>query len=119
MFSGRLLAIWLGSACALMAQPTLTTIQDTVYRADGRRFNGTITISWKSFTAGDSSHVAVQSTTNRIVHGALYVQLVPSTNATPSCYSNALYTSDGRDQFSPPWSVPPVATPFHVRDCRV
>jgi GDSL-like Lipase/Acylhydrolase family len=119
MFSGRLLAIWLASACVLMAQPTLTTIQDTVYRADGRRFNGTITISWKSFTAGDSSDVAMQSTTNRIVNGALYVQLIPSTTATPSYYYNVLYTSDGRDQFSELWAVPPSTTPLHVANVRV
>jgi hypothetical protein len=119
MFSGRLLAIWLASACALMAQPTLTTIQDTVYRADGRRFNGTVTISWKSFTAGDSSDVAMQSTTNRIVNGALYVQLIPSTTATPSYYYNVLYTSDGRDQFSELWAVPPSTAPLHVASVRV
>jgi hypothetical protein len=119
MFSGRLLAIWLGSACALMAQPTLTTIQDTVYRADGRRFNGTVTISWKSFTAGDTSDVAMQSTTNRVVNGALYVQLVPSTNATPSYYYNVLYTSDGRDQFSELWAVPPSTVPLRVANVRV
>jgi len=119
MYSGRLLAIWLGSACALMAQPTLTTIQDTVYRADGRRFNGTVTISWKSFTAGDTSDVAMQSATNRIVNGALYVQLVPSTNATPSYYYNVLYTSDGREQFSELWAVPPSTTPLHVANVRV
>src|SRR5271163_1236264 len=119
MFSGRLLAIWLVSACAVMAQPTLTTIQDTVYRADGRRFNGTVTISWKSFTAGDTSDVAMQSTTNRVVNGALYVQLVPSTNATPSYYYNVLYTSDGRDQFSELWAVPPSTMPLRVANVRV
>jgi hypothetical protein len=119
MFSGRLLAIWLGWACALMAQPTLTTIQDTVYRADGRRFNGTVTISWKSFTAGDTSDVAMQSTTNRITNGALYVQLVPSTNATPSYYYNVLYMSDGREQFSEFWAVPPSNTPLRVATVRV
>jgi hypothetical protein len=119
MFSGRLLAIWLFSACALSAQPTLTTIQDTVYRADGTRFNGTVTISWKSFTSGDSTNVAMQSTKSNIINGALYLQLVPSTNATPSYYYNILYISDGRDQYGELWSVPPSSTALNVSQVRV
>jgi hypothetical protein len=119
MFSGRLLAICLMSTCALKAQPTLTTIQDTVYRADGRRFNGTLTISWKSFTAGDSTNVAMQSTTSRIVNGVLFVQLVPSTTATPSYYYNVLYTSDAREQFTELWAVPPSTVPLGVANVRI
>jgi lysophospholipase L1-like esterase len=119
MFVGRLLAIWLGLACTLMAQPPLTTIQDTVYKADGTRFDGTLTISWKSFTASDSSDVAMESSTSNIVNGALYVQLVPNTNSTPINYYNILYVSDGREQFRELWAVPPSNTPLRVQNVRV
>jgi lysophospholipase L1-like esterase len=113
------MAISLGVACVLPAQPPLTTIQDSLFQADGKRFNGTVTITWKTFDASDTSDVAMQSVTNAIVNGALYVQLVPNTNATPVNYYNVLYTSDGREQFREMWAVPPSNTPLRVRDVRV
>jgi lysophospholipase L1-like esterase len=119
MFVGRLLAIWLGFAYALMAQPPLTTIQDTIYKADGTRFNGSLTVSWTSFTASDSSNVAAQTVTNRIVNGALYIQLVPDTNSTPLTYYNVLYTSNRGEQFSELWAVPPSTSALRVQSVRV
>jgi hypothetical protein len=119
MFVGRLLAIWLGFACALLAQPSLTTIQDTVYKADGTRFNGSLTVSWQAFTAGDSSDVATQSLTRKIVNGALYVQLVPSTTATPVYYYSVTYTSNANVQYNEKWSVPPSTSPLNVAAVRV
>jgi hypothetical protein len=38
-------------ATSAVAVPPLTTIQDVLYKADGTRFNGTLTISWSSFDA--------------------------------------------------------------------
>jgi lysophospholipase L1-like esterase len=116
---GRLKAILLGFACALMAQPPLTTIQDTVYKADGTRFNGSVTVSWKTFDASDTSDVAMQTRTVQIRNGALFVQLVPNTNATPVNYYNVLYSSDAREQFRELWAVPPSTAPLRVRDVRV
>jgi hypothetical protein len=78
-----------------------------------------LTVSWKSFTAGDTTDVAMQRVTNRIVNGALYIQLIPSTNATPSYNYNVVYTSDGREQFNELWSVPPSTTPLRVANVRV
>ena len=45
-------ALW---ASAALAAPPLTTIQDVLYKADGTRFNGTVTVSWTSFQASDQS----------------------------------------------------------------
>ena len=40
--AAALLAAWLGNF-ELAAAPPLSTIQDTLYKADGSRFNGTLT----------------------------------------------------------------------------
>jgi hypothetical protein len=110
-------AVWLASSA--LAGPPLTTIQDMLYKADGTRFNGTVTISWTSFQAMDNSTIATQSTTVKIVDGNLRVQLVPTTTGTPSTYYSVKYNSNGRIQFEETWSVPSSAQPLHVRDVRV
>jgi len=110
-------AVWLASSA--LAGPPLTTIQDVLYKADGTRFNGTVTISWTSFQAMDNSTIATQSVTVKIVDGNLRVQLVPTTTSTPTTYYSAKYNSNGRIQFEETWSVPSSAQPLHVRDVRV
>ena len=60
----RLFCLQLG--CVLLAllargtaqAPTLTTIADTVYRADGSPAAGTLLISWPAFTAASGATVA-------------------------------------------------------------
>ena len=74
-------------ATSLFAGPPLTIIQDVLYKADGTRFNGTVTISWTSFEAIDRSAIAKQTTTVTVVNGYLQVQLVPTTTATPPAFS--------------------------------
>ncbi len=106
-------------ASSALAAPPLTTVQDVLYKADGTRFNGTVTISWTSFQAIDNSAIATQSTTVRVVDGNLRVQLVPTTNSTPPVYYTARYNSDGRVQFQETWSVPSSAQPVRLRDVRV
>jgi hypothetical protein len=110
-------AVWLASSA--LAGPPLTTIQDVLYKADGTRFNGTVTISWTSFQAMDNSTIATQTITVKIVDGNLHVQLVPTTTSTPTTYYSATYNSNGRIQFQETWSVPSSAQPLHVRDVRV
>ena len=105
-------------ASAAAAGPPLTTIQDVLYKADGTRFNGTLTISWTGFQAVDSSTIVAQSTTVKVVEGNLRVQLVPSTTATPPAYYTVTYNSDGRIQFQETWAVPSSTLPLRVRDVR-
>src|SRR5436190_3725620 len=93
-------------AIAAYAGPPLTTIQDVLYKADGARFNGVLTISWNSFQAVDNSSIVMQSTTVKVVDGNLRVQLVPSTSATPAGAYSVTYNSDGRVQFQERWAVP-------------
>ncbi len=103
-------------AARLLAGPTLTTIQDVVYRADGTPYNGLAIIKWTPFEAGDTSKIATQSLTVNITGGNLMVQLVPTTNATPAGYYSVTFTSAGNDQFSESWAVPPSTKPLRVRD---
>ena len=106
-------------ASSALAAPPLTTIQDVLYKADGTRFNGTVTISWTSFEAVDKSAIATQNTAIKVVDGNLRVQLVPTTSSTPAAYYTAKYNSDGRVQFEETWSVPASPQPVRLRDVRV
>jgi len=99
--------------------PPLTTVQDVLYKADGTRFNGTLTISWQSFEAPDQSSIAMHSITIPVVDGNLWVQLVPTTSSTPAVFYSVTYNSDGRIQFSETWSIPDSTAPVRLRDVRV
>lgn len=101
------------------AQPTLTTIQDVLYRADGTRYNGTIFIRYNSFLAGDASDIATANLTLPIVNGVLRVQLVPTTTASAGAQYNVTYNNAGVNQFTEVWSVPLSSVPLRVRDVRV
>src|ERR1035438_54072 len=106
-------------ATSLFAAPPLTTIQDVLYKADGTRFNGTLSISWTSFEAIDQSAIAQQIATVTVVNGNLQVQLVPTTTATPAAFYTVVYNSDGLVQFQETWAVPSSVQPLRIRDVRV
>ena len=70
--------------------PPLTTISDTVFRADDSPAEGTLLISWPEFTT--SAGLAVAAGRNSVTlgsAGALSVALVPNVDATPA---NTVYT---------------------------
>jgi len=69
-FSTTLSALLL-LASAAAAAPPITTIQDVLYKADGTRFNGQVSISWSSFEAPDQSAIATQVTTVKVVNGVV------------------------------------------------
>lgn len=113
-------------ACAMVlgaglvpAQPALTTIQDILYRADGTRFSGTMFITYSSFQAGDTSNIATANLTMQIVNGVLSVKLVPTTTASAGAQYNVTYNSNGVNQFTQVWAVPPSTVPLRVRDVLV
>lgn len=117
LFRGILIGVLSGSMA--LASPTLTKIQDVLYKADGTRFSGIAVISWKTFEASDTSNITTQSITVRIVDGNLRVELVPNAGATPVVPYLVKYNSDGKAQFEENWVVPPSPTPLRVRDVRV
>ncbi len=59
------------SITTALAVPPLTTIQDTLYKADGTPFNGTLSISWTNFEAIDKSAITMQAITTTVVNGIL------------------------------------------------
>ena len=106
-------------AGAALAGPPLTTIQDVIYKADGTRFNGMVTISWSGFEAADSSAIATQMVTVKVVDGSLRVKLVPNTTSDPLVLYSVVYNSDGRVQFNENWAVPASTRALRLRDVRV
>src|SRR4051794_33072215 len=113
-----LIAVLAAAAQLAGAAPALTLIQDTLYKADGTRFDGLAQIDWKSFQAADGSEIPQQSVTVRITFGQLRVSLVPTTNALrPATYS-VKFNSDGKTQFTEMWAVPPSSTAVRLKDVR-
>jgi hypothetical protein len=104
-----LLGAWVGAA----AQVATTTIQDTVYRADGTPAGGTVLVSWQTFTTAAGQAVAAGNTSATIgANGALSLALTPNAGAMPtgSYYTAVLHLDDGTtsQQY---WVVPVSATP--------
>ncbi len=98
----------LAAFCGLAwGQTGLTTIQDTLFEADGALFNGTLTIQWSTFDANNIGTIVQQSTSVTVVNGNLLVQLVPNNTAPPPAnIYTVMYESDGREQFTEEWTVP-------------
>ncbi len=119
MLPGRLMAILFTATGLLLAQPSVTTIQDTIFKADGSRFDGTAVINWITFDANDASNIGQQSLSVPIVNGSFYVQLVPNNNAHPTNVYTVHYNSAGLEQFTETWSVPASTVTLRVRDVRV
>ena len=87
----------LGSAAHAQAVST-TTVQGTVYLANGQPGMGTLVLSWPSFTTASGQLVAADSTTVTIApDGFVSVNLAPNLGATPAglYYTAVYYLSDG------------------------
>jgi len=101
------------------SQTGLTTIQDTLFKADGTRFTGTLTIQWSTFDAANVGTIVQQSKNVTVINGNLYVQLVPNAGAPPPAnIYTVFYQSGGSQQFSETWTVSPSATPLTVSEVR-
>jgi hypothetical protein len=100
-FIGLLLVGW--TSTWLQGQtPALTSISDTVYRADGTTAGGTLLISWPEFSAAAGQAVAAGNNSVALgAGGALSVQLVPNIGAIPSgTFYSVVYQLD--DASTPP-----------------
>jgi hypothetical protein len=112
-------ALCLIAAGMASGQPALTTIQDILYRADGTRFTGTMFITYDAFQAGDTFNIATANLTLQIVNGVLNVQLVPTTTASAGAQYDVTYNSQGINQFTQVWAVPPSTVTLRIRDVLV
>jgi len=99
LFYLRLGCVFLALVGQGIAQgPTLTTVSDTVYRADGSPASGTLLISWPAFTAASGATVAAGN--NHVTlgtNGSFSAQLAPNAGATPAgtVYSVTYQLTDG------------------------
>src|SRR5579859_7730516 len=83
---------------ALAQGPALTTVSDTVYRADGSPAAGTVLISWPPFTTAGSATVAAGNTNIALgTNGSFSAQLAPNAGATPAgtVYTVTYQLTDG------------------------
>jgi hypothetical protein len=90
------LAVWLPSAPGQTL--TTTTIQDTVYRADGTVASGTLIVSWPAFTTAANAAVAAGNVTVPIgTNGQVTVSLAPNAAALPggTYYTAVYHLNDG------------------------
>jgi hypothetical protein len=80
------------------AAVSTTTVQGTVYLANGEPATGTVVVSWPSFTTASGQLVAAGSMTVAIaMDGFVSVNLAPNQGATPAgeYYTATYYLSDG------------------------
>jgi hypothetical protein len=112
---GTAIAAWLltmGLATMAWTQGvTTTTVQGTVYLANGQPGAGTLSISWPGFTTAAGQAVVADSVTVSIpADGFLSVNLAPNVGSTPAgeYYTAVFYMSDGsvNTQY---WVVPAAA----------
>jgi hypothetical protein len=88
-----------------------TTVQGTVYLANGQPGSGTLVVSWPAFTTAAGQLVAADRVTMTIpADGFLSVNLAPNQGATPAgeYYTAVLYMSDGTVN-TEYWVVPAAA----------
>ena len=88
--------------------PALTTISDTVYRADGTAASGTVLISWPSFQTAEGDAVAAGNLNVTIGPlGAFTAQLVPNVGASPAeTYYIVVFQLDDGTVRTEYWAVP-------------
>ena len=97
-------ALWLANALPCRAQPTLTTIQDTLYNLDGSLMNGNLIVSNAAFSVGGVP-IARGAHAFPIQNGVVNIQLAPTDHAIPAAAYTVNTISNGQTSTSV-WSVP-------------
>jgi len=116
MRMGRLVVLGVALAGSMLVRAgaqaiSTTTVQGTVYLANGQPASGTLMLSWPAFTTASGQLVAADSTTVTIpADGFVSVNLSPNQGATPAgeYYTAVFYLSEGTvtTQY---WVVPTAA----------
>ena len=106
-------------ALRLFALPALTTIQDTIYQADGTPMNGTVIVTWPSFVASDGTKIAAQTLVVPVTSGYFQAALVPTAGASPTTAYSVRINSAGKNQSTELWSVPASATPLTIASVMI
>ncbi len=99
--------------------PALTTIQDTLYKADGTPMNGDVIITWPPFVAADGSKIAAQTLTVPVSSGYFQVALVPTVGANTAVAYSVRINSAGQNESTELWSVPQTSTPLTIASVMI
>lgn len=113
-----LIAVILVSSAAAQTVTT-TTVQGTVYLANGTPGSGTLRVSWPAFTTANGLAVAADTTYVTIAsNGSVSVNLAPNIGASPAglYYTAVYYLSDGTT--STEYWVVPTASPASLAAVR-
>ncbi len=103
---------WMGMGSEASAQAvSTTTVQGTVYLANGRVGSGTLVLSWPAFATASGQSVAADSLALTIApDGFLSVNLAPNLGATPAgLYYTAVYHLSDGTTTTQYWVVPAAA----------
>jgi hypothetical protein len=103
-----LLGLLVAMAASGFAQLATTSVQDTVYRADGTPAGGSVVVSWGSFTTAGGDAVEAGTTTVALgAGGTLSIALAPNAGSTPmgSYYTAVFHLNDGTTMREY-WAVP-------------
>jgi hypothetical protein len=105
-----LIAAWAGPAAA--AQVTTTTVQGTVYRADGSVASGTLLVSWPAFATASGQEIAAGNISAAIgSDGFVSVKLAPNSGAYPAgTYYTVVYHLNDGTVSREYWVVPATGT---------
>src|SRR5262249_47797594 len=110
-----LISVVLAVSTAHAQSPALTTISDTIYRADGAPAAGQLVITWPAFTTATNKAVAAGEKTLTLgANGVLNTQLAPNEGATPAgSYYKVVYKLSDGTTATEYWTVP-ITTPTTV-----
>ncbi|MDZ7639773.1 MAG: hypothetical protein U5J83_16230 [Bryobacterales bacterium] len=114
----QLLILFYAAGLALSGQPTTTRVSDTIYLANGEKFNGYVQIEWQSFVT-PKAPIAPYSKLIRVIDGLLDVNLVPTKNAGYTAYYRVRYFRNGRVQFAEYWDVPATSSTQTISGVRL
>ena len=107
-----LILILAAATLSCQGQVGTTTVQDTVYHADGTLATGTILVSWPAFETATGNTVAAGNLNVTIgTNGEVSINLAPNVGATPAgTYYTAVYHLNDGTVSKEYWSVPNVAS---------
>ena len=110
--------IWL-QASGADAGPSMTTVADTVYMADGSAAQGNLIIAWPAFVTANGLAVAAGNTSAALgANGALSVALVPNAGATPAGVYYTVVYQLGPGQVKTEYWVVPSSSPANLATVR-
>jgi hypothetical protein len=99
--------------------PALTTVADTVYRADGTAAQGVLVITWPAFVEANGTAVAAGALDVTLgTNGALNVALAPNAGANPpGVYYTVVYQLGPGEVRTEYWVVP-TSSPANLSEVR-